>query len=104
MSNMNSKTPKPSLYAVGASGRRTRATSLIDAADAPPVWSGGEVVPDGVGLYRRFTLGAAERGWRLQPTEIEKLLDIYVAYVRRAEEATTERCLRVFKNLQRRAR
>ncbi|MBC7541624.1 MAG: hypothetical protein H7338_02720 [Candidatus Sericytochromatia bacterium] len=104
MARMTPESSKSSLIAVGASGRRSRATAQLNAPETPRVWNGGEVGPDGVGLYRRFTMGAAERGWRLEPNEIEMLLDVYVAYVRRDEEASPARCLRILKHLRRRVR
>lgn len=67
---------------------------------APP-WGGGDVAPDQLGLYRRFTMGAARLGWRLAPQDIEALLDIYLAYIRRMAEPSPERCLRTFRRLQR---
>ena len=103
MARMIPDSPKPSVMAVGATGRRTRATAQLHAGDVPRAWNGGEVAPDRVGLYRRFTMGAAQRGWRLAPREIEILLDVYVAYVRLAEEPSADRCLRVLKRLRRRA-
>jgi hypothetical protein len=81
--------------------RRTRATTSLVRADAPRAWYGGDVQPDRVGLYRRFTMGAAKRGWKLRPDEVETLLDIYVAFVRQAEDPTPDRCLRVLKKLRR---
>jgi hypothetical protein len=46
-------------------------------------------------------MGAAKRGWKLRPDEVETLLDIYVAYVRQAEDPTPDRCLRVLKKMRR---
>lgn len=77
--------------------RRSRATAALQVSDGPRIWYGGEVAPDGVGLYRRFTMGAAKRGWKLRPDEMEFLLDLYVAYVRHDEQPSPERCLRVLK-------
>lgn len=64
-------------------------------------WGGGDVAPNQLCLYRRFTMGAARRGWRLAPQDVEALLDIYLAYVRRMAEPSPEVCLRTFRRLQR---
>ena len=104
MARMTPDSPKPSGVAVGAAVRRTRATAQLHTGDMPRAWNGGDVAPDRVGLYRRFTMGAAQRGWRLAPREIEILLDVYVAYVRLAEEPSADRCLRVLKRLRQRGR
>jgi hypothetical protein len=84
-----------------AGGRRSRATAGLHAVGSPRAWHGGDVAPDRVGLYRRFTMGAAKRGWKLRPDDVEILLDVYVAYVRQEEDPSPDRCLRVLKKLRR---
>jgi hypothetical protein len=84
-----------------ATARRNRAAVALPKPDVSRAWYGGEVQPDRVGLYRRFTMGAAKRGWKLRPEEVAILLDVYVAYVRHDEEPSADQCLRVLKRLRR---
>ena len=103
MSHTMMRTAETTLAFAAPRHRRIRSTGQMTAAELAENWTPAEADQDHVGLYRRFTLAAAERGWRLAPRDIETLLDIYVAYVRKAVTPTTDGCLRVLKRLRQHA-